>query len=146
MASSLDEFLSIEVTEDVIETVTAITKDGKEVEVDIKNLTLDQFKQCKKRSTNSYDNPNGGATVASIEEITFAQKLCAQGIVAPPLSNTKLRNKFKVHSNEDLVGKMFMPTSIIEMGGRIAQLTLGDNEDVEVQDGTDPELIEEAKN
>lgn len=146
MASSLDAFLSIDVEEKIIETINAITRDGKEVEVDIKNLPLEQFKQCKKKSTNSYDNPNGGATVAQIEEITSAQKLCALGIVDPPLSNVKLRNKFKVHSNEALVSAMFKPSSIIEMGGRIAQLTLGENEDVPIYDGTDPELVEEAKN
>ena len=146
MASSLDAFLSIEVEEEQIETMTAITRDGKEVEVDVKNLPLELFKQCKKKSTNSYDNPNGGATVAQIEEITFAQKLCALGIVDPPLSNTKLRSKFKVHSNEALVSAMFKPSSILEMGGRIAQMTLGDNEDTEIYEGTDPKLVEEAKN
>ena len=146
MASSLEAFLSIEPLEEKTETHSVVMVNGQELEVDIKGLTLEQFKRCKKMATNAYDNPNGGMSVAQIEEITFAQKLCANGIVEPSLNNVKLRNRFKVHNNEALVAALFPPQSILKLGGLIANLTLGDNQDVELSEGTQPELIEEAKN
>lgn len=145
MASSLEEFLSIEPEEEKIVTVPVKMKNGKVLEVDVKNIDIEQFKRIKKISTDSYNNPNGGAT-AQIEEITFCQKLCSVGIVAPSLNNVKLRAKYDVHSNEALVGKMFLPRAIVELGMTILNLTLGEDGDIEVSEGTDPAKVEEAKN
>lgn len=147
MASSLEEFLSIKPEETKIETVSVKVKGGKVLDVDVKGLTLEQFKTVKKLSTSSFENLQGGVAVAQVEEITFAQNLCAKGIVEPNLNNAKLRHQFGATSNEDLVSKLFPVSSIVELGGVIAGLTMGDEEEEQtITEGTDPELIEEAKN
>lgn len=147
MASSLEEFLAIEPQEEVIETVPVTMKNGKVLEVDISGISPELFKHCKKTSTNTFDNPNGGVALAQVEEITFCQKLCSYGIVAPSLNNVQLRNKYNVHTNEELVLALFPIQTILEMGNRIAVLTLGDQiENIEISEGTDAEKVEEAKN
>lgn len=146
MASSLSEFMAIEPEETRIETIAVKAKNGKTLEVDVKNLNLEQFKKVKKASTDSYNNASGGAAVAQIEDLTFSQKLCAAGIVDPPLTNAKLRARHNVHSNEELVAALFPPRSIVQMGMRIMDLTLGEEAEVEITDGTDPKKVEEAKN
>ena len=148
MASNLEEFLAIKPQETIIETHNVTVMDGRKLDVDIKNISLEQLKRCKSLAMESYNNPNGGPAVAQIEEISFSQRVCAAGIVEPNLNNAKLRSKFKVHTSEDLVAKLFPMNTIIELGGKIVQLTnsLSEEDDLKVSIGTDPELIEEAKN
>lgn len=133
------------------ETVTVEVRGGRELDVDVRALPLEQFKHCKKISTNSYDSVTGGPSVAQIEEVTFSQNLCAFGITDPPLNNVNLRNKHGVHSNQDLVAALFPPKTILRLGGVITRLTLGNDTDdkdkkVEISVGTDPKKVEEAKN
>ena len=67
MASSLEEFLSIKPEETKIETVSVKVKGGKVLDVDVKGLTLEQFKTVKKLSTSSFENLQGGVAVAQVE-------------------------------------------------------------------------------
>lgn len=145
MASSLEKFLAIDIIPEIVETHNVVVKDGTKLDVDIKNIDFELFKMCKKRATEGYDTMSG-KSATQLEEFSFCQLLCAYGICAPNLNNQQLRDKFNAHTNEALVAKIFPPATILQLGNRITRLTLGTQDKVEISDGTDPKLVEEAKN
>lgn len=148
--ANLEQFLTLSPEELIEEELIVKAKNGKgttDVVVKVKGLNTDQFIRAKKLSTCNFENTTSRQNVAQIEEITYLKNLCAAGITFPPLNNSELRKKYGVHSNQELVTKIFPTQSIIKMGTVIQRLTLGDDEDqIEVRDGTDPELFEQAKN
>lgn len=155
MASSLQEFYEIrpEDVEIVKETMTVEAVNGKEYEVEVKGLPYQQFTRTKVLSTYGYESPSNGQAVSQVEELTFCLKLCAAGIVTPPLNNAELRRIHKVHDSESLVTRLFPPQSILAMGSKIAQLSLNSEDVVKdeegnivIDSGVNPEKLEEAKN
>lgn len=153
MASSLQSFYEIKPEDFTVptETMTVLAKNNKEYDVDIKAIPYRQFAQAKINST----FPAGAAGQSTqLDELTFCLKLCAAGIVNPPLSDAKLRAIHKVHSNEDLVVSLFTPQAIIKLGLRISQLSTEDREslptdeegNIIIDSGVNPDLLEEAKN
>lgn len=149
MASSLDAFLTVKDVELEEQTLAVKAKDGTELEVDIRALTLSRFKNIKSRSTQAYTSVNNGAPVAQVEEVDFALRLAAAGIVRPSLNTSALRQKFHATSNEEVVEGLFPSSEIFKIGAAVSALTLNNDEATEqlnLDSGVDEELLEEAKN
>lgn len=151
MASSLEQFLSVKTTKLKEKTIPATCKDGTEVEIDIRQLTPQEYQRTKAISTFSYQTPNGTLGNAQTEEIAFALNLAVAGIVRPNLNNVELRKHCDTHSSEGVVTGLFDIDEIGRIALEVSNLSLGNaarNQDgqIEAGVGTDPEKVKEAKN
>lgn len=148
MASSLSKFLELDtekLSELQIQTIPVTCKDGTELEIDIRELSTQQFKKVKIRSGQAYTNSSNGQQVVQVEEVTLALEACALGIVAPSLANTKLRAKFRAQTPQDVVLGLFDTNEILRIGGLIIGMSF-DSGETNADSGVDEKLLDEAKN
>lgn len=147
MASNLTEFFNKGRRVLKTETIGVTLLDGRGLEVDIQELEPSVLKRIRSMNTKTYA-PAEGSSVAQtgLDELGFAVDIVVAGVTAPDLTNSGLMNSYGVYTKEDLVYKMFSLNEISLIATKILQLTSSEGKERAAVDGTDPELVKEAKN
>lgn len=147
MASNLTEFFNKGRRALKTDTIGVTLRDGRELEADIQELEPSVLKRLRSMNTKTYA-PAEGSSVSqtALDELGFAVDVVIAGMTAPDLTNAGLMNSYGVYTKEDLVYSMFSLNEISLVATAILQLTSEDAKERAAVDGTDPELVKEAKN
>lgn len=147
MASDLTEFMNIARRNYKTKTISVPLRNGKQVEIDIRELGQEQIHKLRSKSMRTYPAADTtGASVAALDEMEWAEKTAIAGITSPDLNNAELRRSNNAVSAEGLLHKLFDWNSIGIITAEIMNLSKDENGEVTISEGTSPELVKEAKN
>lgn len=147
MASSLSSFLIKDTKVRRETTIPATLKDGTQVEMDIRELDGEELKRLRSRNTRTYP-PAEGTSMSStgLDEIGFAEDVVLTAVIDPDLRNAELFNHYGVTLADKLLYKMFKVAEITNIATQIIDFTNENPNNKPTTNGTEPELIRQAKN
>lgn len=147
MASSLDQFLRKSTKEKKTKTIPVTLSGGENLEIDIRELTAGELKRIRNKNTKTYPPVEGSAqAVTGLDDLGFSGDIVLAGVVEPNLQSAKLIASYGVTNKEDLLWEMFTLQEVGRIASEIVQLTQENTDNTPTTNGTEPKLVNEAKN
>lgn len=149
MASSLKSFLRKSSKVQKSKTIPVTIKAGDNLEIDIRELTPQEIKRLRSQNIKTYPPAEGSAmATTSLDDIGFAEDICLTGITAPDLKSSEL---ITCHAGvggtaKDVLYGLFSLSMISQIASEIMNLTNEDPDNKPTTEGTEPKLVNEAKN
>lgn len=146
MASTIESFLKLKPKQFKKKTVT-VKLQGQDFEFEIREIDPETLSEIQMAHTVAIPSSvQGGPTTEGANPLKLSLDVCLEGILSPDLRDAQLQNHFGVATERDLIYEMFKSDtqSLGELFTAIIELSSQANPDT--QRGTDPKLVQEAKN